>query len=150
MTEKADFDAASWERISGAPAIAAMYVITAEKGGTIRESMAVGKVYAEAREKSTGSPLVDEIVASLSSVTPNQFENKEQFRAQAIPQIEEAVRLLAGKAAEADVAAYRDFILELARRVADADKSGGFLGIGGERETSSETAAIEELRSALG
>jgi hypothetical protein len=58
--------------------------------------------------------------------------------------------LLAGKAAEADVAAYRDFILELARRVADADKSGGFLGIGGERETSSETAAIEELRSALG
>jgi hypothetical protein len=150
MTEKADFDAASWEKISGAPAIAAMYVITAEKGGTIRESMAVGKVYAEAREKSTGSPLVDEIVASLSSVTPNQFENKEQFRAQAIPQIEEAVRLLAGKAAEADVAAYRDFILELARRVADADKSGGFLGIGGERETSSETAAIEELRSALG
>jgi hypothetical protein len=150
MTEKADFDAASWEKISGAPAIAAMYVITAEKGGTIRESMAVGKVYAEAREKSTGSPLVDEIVASLSSVTPNQFENKEQFRAQAIPQIEEAVGLLAGKAAEADVAAYRDFILELARRVADADKSGGFLGIGGERETSSETAAIEELRSALG
>jgi hypothetical protein len=150
MTKKADFDAASWEKISGAPAIAAMYVITAEKGGTIRESMAVGKVYAEAREKSTGSPLVDEIVASLSSVTPNQFENKEQFRAQAIPQIEEAVRLLAGKAAEADVAAYRDFILELARRVADADKSGGFLGIGGERETSSETAAIEELRSALG
>jgi hypothetical protein len=150
MTEKADFDAASWEKISGAPAIAAMYVITAEKGGTIRESMAVGKVYAEAREKSTGSPLVDEIVASLSSVTPNQFENKEQFRAQAIPQIEEAVRLLAGKAAEADVAAYRDFILELAQRVADADKSGGFLGIGGERETSSETAAIEELRSALG
>jgi hypothetical protein len=150
MTEKADFDAASWEKISGAPAIAAMYVITAEKGGTIRESMAVGKVYAEAREKSTGSPLVDEIVASLSSVTPNQFENKEQFRAQAIPQIEEAVRLLAGKAAEADVAAYRDFILELAQRVADADKSGGLLGIGGERETSSETAAIEELRSALG
>jgi hypothetical protein len=150
MTEKADFDAASWERISGAPAIAAMYVITAEKGGTIRESMAVGKVYAEAREKSTGSPLVDEIVASLSSVTPNQFENKEQFRAQAIPQIEEAVGLLAGKAVEADVAACRDFILELARRVADADKSGGLLGIGGERETSSETAAIEELRSALG
>jgi hypothetical protein len=150
MTKKADFDAASWEKISGAPAIAAMYVITAEKGGTIRESMAVGKVYAEAREKSTGSPLVDEIVASLSSVTPNQFENKEQFRAQAIPQIEEAVGLLAGKAVEADVAAYRDFILELARRVADADKSGGFLGIGGERETSSETAAIEELRSALG
>ena len=149
MTAKADFDAASWEKISRAPAIAAMYVITAQKGGAIRESMAVGKVYAEAREKSTGSPLVDEIVASLSSVSPNEFENKEQFRAQAIPQVEEATGLLAAKATEADVAAYREFILELVQRVADADKSGGFLGIGGERETSSETTAIDEIRSAL-
>jgi hypothetical protein len=87
MTEKAQFDADEWERISRAPAIAAMYVITAEKGGTLRESMAVGKVYAEAREQSTGSALVDEIVASVNSVSPNEFAGKEQFRAEAVDQI---------------------------------------------------------------
>lgn len=149
MTEKADFDAETWEKISGAPAIAAMYVITAQKGGTIRESMAVGKVYAEAKEKSTGSPLVDEIVASLTSVSPNEFANKQEFRDEAVSHVEAAAGMLAVQAEPADVEAYRDFILELIQRVADADKSGGFLGIGGERETSSETAAIEEIRSAL-
>jgi hypothetical protein len=150
MTEKADFDAETWEQISRAPAIAAMYVITAEKGGTIRESMAVGKVYAEAREKSTGSPLVDQIVESLSSVSPNEFDSKDQFKSAAIPHIEEAIKALQAKATDEDVAAYRTFILELVQRVADADKSGGFLGIGGERETSNETQAIDEIRGALG
>ncbi len=150
MTEKSEFDAESWEQISRAPAIAAMYVITAEKGGAIRESMAVGKVYAEAKEKSTGSPLVDQILESLSSVSPNEFDSKEQLRAEATSHIEEAVRLLAATATEADVTAYRDFILELVQRVADADKSGGFLGIGGERETANETLAIDEIRGALG
>ena len=95
-----------------------MYVITAQKGGSIRESMAVGKVYAEARDKSTGSALVDQIVESLTSVSPNEFDSKEQFRAEAVARIGEAAGLLAAQAQEADVAAYRDFILELVQRVA--------------------------------
>ena len=58
-----------------------------------------------------------------------------------------------GKAAKADaeeVSTFRDFILTVVQRVAEADKSGGFLGIGGERVTAHETAAIEEIRAALG
>ena len=149
MTEKAQFDADEWEHICRAPAIAAMYVITSEKGGTLRESMAVGKVYAEAREKSTGSPLVDEIVASVNSVSPNEFASKDQFRAEAVGQIEAARETLAAKADAEEVSTYGDFILTVAQRVAEADKSGGFLGIGGERVTPHETAAIEEIRAAL-
>ena len=149
MTDKAQFDAEEWERISSAPSIAAMYVITAEKGGTLRESMAVGKDYAEARENSTGAALVDEIVASVNSVSPNEFANKEEFQAQAIPHIEEAKRTLEAKADGDEVAAYRDFILAVVQRVAEADKSGGFLGVGGERVTEHEKAAIEEIRAAL-
>ena len=150
MTEKAQFDADEWEHISRAPAIAAMYVITSEKGGTLRESMAVGKVYAEAREQSTGSPLVDEIVASVNSVPPNEFASKDQFRAEAVGQIGAAKDTLAAKADAEEVSTYRDFILTVVQRVAEADKSGGFLGIGGERVTEHETAAIEEIRAALG
>ena len=149
MTEKAEFDAEEWERISVAPSIAAMYVITAEKGGALRESMAVGKAYAEARESSTGSALVDEIIASVGSVSPNEFSSKEQFQAEAIARIEEAKRTLDAKAGDGDVAAYRDFVLAVAQRVAEADKSGGFLGVGGERVTGHEQAAIEEVRAAL-
>jgi hypothetical protein len=150
MTEKSDFDAEQWERIATAPAIAAMYVIIAEKGGTLRETMAVSKAYAEARETSTGSALVDEIVAGLGPAAPERFSSKEQLQAEAIDRIREAKEELAAKGEEGDVAAYRDFILAVAQRVAEADKSGGVLGIGGERVTERETAAIEEIRAALG
>ena len=150
MTEKSQFDAEEWERITRVPAIAAMYVITSEKGGALRESMAVGKVYAEARESSTGSALVDEIVSAVNSVSPNEFSSKEQFRAEAVGEIRDARETLVAKADPEDVSTYREFILTVVQRVAEADKSGGFLGIGGERVTAHETAAIEEIRAALG
>lgn len=149
MTEKSDFDAEQWERIATAPATAAMYVITAEKGGTLRESMAVGKAYSAARESSTGSTLVDEIVAGLGPSASQRFNSKEQLQAEAIGRIREAKEELAAKADESDVSAYRDFILAVAQRVAEADKSGGVLGIGGERVSEREAAAIEEIRDAL-
>jgi hypothetical protein len=84
MTDKSDFDAGEWERIATAPAIAAMYVITAQKGGTLRESMAVGKAYAEARESSTGSALVDEFVAGVGPAATERFTSKEQLQSEAV------------------------------------------------------------------
>jgi hypothetical protein len=149
MTEKSEFDAEEWELIASAPSIAAMYVITSEKGGALRESMAVGKAYAEARESSTSSPLVDEIVLSVNSISPNEFSSKEDFQAQAVSRLADAKRTLAAKADAGEVDAYRDFVLAVVERVAEADKSGGFLGIGGERVTEHERAAIEEIRVAL-
>jgi len=150
MTEKAQFDAEEWELISSAPSIAAMYVITSEKGGTLRESMAAGKAYAEAREHSTGSALIDEVVRSVNAVSANEFSSKEDLRARAVSRIGEARSTLAAKADADEVAAYRDFVLAVAERVAEADKSGGFLGVGGERVSGHERAAIEEIRAALG
>lgn len=149
MTEKAEFDAESWEKISRGPVVAALYMITAEKGGSLRESMAVGKVYSQAKEKSTGSALVDEIVASITSLDSSEFESKDDFRTNAMTYVSEATALLRDKAEPADVDAYRDLVVEIAQRVADADKSGSFLGIGGERVTAKETAALEEIRAAL-
>lgn len=149
MTEKAQFDAEEWERISSAPSIAAMYVITSEKGGALRESMAVGKVYADARKSSTGSPLIDEVVVAVNAVSPNEFSSKEELQAEAVSRVEDAKRTLAAKADPDEVAAYRKFILAVVSQVAEADKSGGFLGVGGERVTEREQQAIEEIRAAL-
>jgi len=149
MTEKSEFDAEEWELISSAPSIAAMYVITSEKGGALRESMAVGKAYAEARDASTGAALVDEIVLSVNAVSPNEFSSKEDFQAEAVSRVADAKRTLAAKAGAEEVDAYRDFVLAVVQRVAEADKSGGFLGIGGERVSEHEQAAIEEIRTAL-
>jgi len=49
MTAKADFNAEEWSTLVEAPLLAGMRVVTAERGGTLKESLAVGKTYAAAR-----------------------------------------------------------------------------------------------------
>ena len=51
-------------------AVAGMIVITSQKGGTIRESLSMGKAYAEARESHEGPELIGELLTSNPSVDP--------------------------------------------------------------------------------
>ena len=64
MTTKADFNAEVWASVVEAPLLAGMKLVAAERGGTLRESLAVGKTYAEARRQQGESPLLDEVVAT--------------------------------------------------------------------------------------
>ena len=43
MTTKADFNAEAWASVVEAPLLAGMKLVVAERGGTLRESLAVGK-----------------------------------------------------------------------------------------------------------
>jgi len=45
MTKKAEFNAEEWSVVLQGPPIAGMMVITAERGGTLRESVSMGKAY---------------------------------------------------------------------------------------------------------
>jgi hypothetical protein len=63
MTTKSEYNAEEWDRIAQAPALAALAVIIADRGGAIRESIALGKAYAEAR-RDAGSELIEQLVAS--------------------------------------------------------------------------------------
>ena len=60
MTEKAAFNAEEWSTVVEAPALVALRVVAADRGGTIRESLSLGRAYAEAR--SVGSGLFQEEV----------------------------------------------------------------------------------------
>ena len=55
MTAKAEFNAEEWSVVAGAPLLTAMMVIAADRGGSVRESVAVAKAYAEARDSTTAS-----------------------------------------------------------------------------------------------
>ena len=70
MTKKADFNADEWAKVVEGPLLAGMQVITADRGGTIRESMAMGQVYAKARRQQGGSELLDELVATPPAMDP--------------------------------------------------------------------------------
>ncbi len=64
MTKKADFNAEEWSKVVEGPLLAGIRVITADRGGTIRESLAMGQVYAHARQQQGASELLDELVAT--------------------------------------------------------------------------------------
>jgi hypothetical protein len=70
-------------------------------------------------------------------------------REPALEAIRSAADIVARKA-PADFPDFREFLVKLAEVVADANRKGDILGVGAQRRTPDETAAIEAIRSALG
>jgi hypothetical protein len=143
MTEKAAFNAEEWSKVVEAPALAALTVIAADRGGTIRESLSLGRAYSEARRD--GSGLLQEIVSTAPQVDPSDLKDRSALPQRAETAVREALRVLEEKATPEEVEAYREFVLKVAETVARAHKEGGVLGIGGKEISESEQAALDEL-----
>lgn len=150
MTTKAEFNAEEWAELAGAPAIAGFIVITSQKGGTIRETMAMGKAYAEAKKEHGDSGLLGELVATPPQPDLKGLENQQELRVQGLAKLRGAIELLESRATAEEVDEYRAFCLAVAERAAAADKSGGVLGVGGERVTDAEREALAAVAEALG
>jgi hypothetical protein len=149
VTGKADFSEQEWKQILEGPTSAGMVVIASDRGGSIRETFSMAKVYAEARQQHGESQLLDEIAADKPEMDRTRASSPEQLKEHSLQNIRTAVELLKGKASDDEVGEYRKFILGLAERVAEARKE-GFLGLSGERVSDAERAAIGEIESALG
>lgn len=150
MTTKADFNAEEWDKIAEGPALAGLIVISSQRGGTIRETMAMAKVYAAAQKEHSTGDLVGELVQSAPHLESKEFSSKEDLRTRGLGKISDAVALVEAKATPEELAEYREFAITVAQHAAEADKSGGFFGIGGERVTSDEQSALNDVASALG
>jgi hypothetical protein len=74
VTTKADFNAEDWSTVVDGPLYAGLRVIAADRGGTLRESMAMGRVYQEARAKQGASPLLDELIKSPPAIDPERLK----------------------------------------------------------------------------
>jgi hypothetical protein len=148
MTAKSEFNAEEWDQVAQAPALAALMVMLAERGGAIRESIALGKAYAEAR-RDGGSELIGALVSSPPHLDPRSMGQADQLRAQLPERIRSAIALIDQRATPEEAQEYRDFILRVAEIVAHAAKEGGVLGIGGKEVTEQEQAVLDELRGQL-
>jgi hypothetical protein len=148
MTTKSQFNAEEWDRVVQAPALAALTVIVADRGGAIRESIALGKAYAEAR-RAGGSELLEAIVSSAPRLDPAAVGPPDQLRTQVPDRLRDAVQLLEQKASPEEAEEYRRFILGVADVVAHAHKEGGVLGIGGKEVSEREQAVLDELTGVL-
>jgi hypothetical protein len=151
MTRKADFNAEEWSTVVEGPLYGAMRVISADRGGTLRESLALGRAYQEARAAHGQSELLDELVKSPPSIDPARVrEAGGNIAAVASERLREAMRILGEKAMPEEVDAFKRFAMTVAQAVASAHKEGGFLGIGGKPISDAENQALDEISAALG
>jgi hypothetical protein len=149
MPTKSDFNAEEWSTVVEAPVLAGLRVVAAARGGTIRESLAVGRVYAEARKNQGGSDLLDEIVASPPAVDPQRVQAGGDIARVSTERLQEALRLVSEKGSPETAEEYKRFVLAVAQAAAEAHKEGGFAGIGGRRVSEEEQRALDELRRVM-
>ena len=144
MTAKSDFSPEEWQAVLEGPPSAGMILVTAQRGGTIRETMAMAKAYVEARKQHGDSELLDEIVAAKPEIDHTRYHSVDELKEKGLEHLRNAVELLERKATPAELEDYRRFVLTLADRVASAHREGG------ESISPAEHAAIQEIAAALG
>jgi hypothetical protein len=144
MTGKSAFTEEEWDAVKEGPPIAGMLVLTAESGGSFRESWALAKEYAEAKQQHGANELLDAIVAEKPEFDRHKYGNPQELQSAGLEGIRGAVSILESKATPEDVEAYRSFVLAVAQRVAGAHKEHG------QAVSQNEQAAIDAVSASLG
>ena len=144
MTTKTAFSPEEWKVVLEGPPTAGMIVVTAARGGTIRETIAMSKAYAQARTQHGASELLDEIVAAKPQTDHTRYHSAQELRDGGLAHLREAVTVLGGKAAPEEVEDYRRFVLTLAGHVAAAHREDG------QNVSPAEAEAIRQIGTALG
>ncbi|MDQ2675927.1 MAG: hypothetical protein M3Y34_03895, partial [Actinomycetota bacterium] len=139
MTQKADFNAEEWDTLRQGPAVAAVMVIASDRGGTVRESLAVGKEYTQAAQDAPGS-LIAEIASDPPRIDRETLGTPQELPVRGPEVIGRAVSLMEAKGTAEEVDEFKRFCLDVGEHAAEATKSGGFLGIGGKHISESESA----------
>ena len=144
MTTRTDFTEAEWATVLEGPPSAGMVVLSASHGGTFKETFAIGKAYAEAREQHGESELLDEIVSAKPHVDHTHYHSVEELREHALQHVHDAVEAVERKATARELSDYRRFVLALAERVAEAHREHGVT------VSDQEQAALAEISRTLG
>jgi hypothetical protein len=144
MTGKSDFTEQEWDTVLKGPPAAGMLVATAARGGTFKETFAIAKSYAEARQQHGASQLLDDIASAKPEVDHHFYHSVDDQKAAATAHIRDAIGVLDAKATPDEVNDYRRFVLTLSDHVANAHREHGVAVSPGEQ------TAIADITTALG
>jgi hypothetical protein len=121
-----------------------MIVLTAQRGGTFSETLAIAKTYVEARKHHGESELLDEIVSARPDVDRTRYHSADELKEHGLQHLHDAVELLERKATPKELDDYRRFVLDVADKVANAHRESG------KSVSDTERAAIEAIAAKLG
>ena len=138
MAAKTDFTDQEWDTLQKGVTGAGMLVSLADRGffDSFKEIGALTKHLAEAQTKSS-NPLIGE-VAKVKGTGFGLTSSPQEIESQTIEALKSSMATLKAKAPDA-AQAYRDFVMEVAKSVAEAAKGTG----------ASETDAIQKIDAAL-
>jgi hypothetical protein len=162
MADKASFTPQEWVLLLESPMMAAMAVSAAEPSGLFglhQESFASGKLLVQAKSGTTANELVKAVAADYGTAEGRKAASEGlraklgggrpgDIKAKALDALRQAAALVAAKA-PGDAAAYKAWLAQVSRNVAEAAKEGGFLGFGGVQVSDAEKATLAEISTAL-
>jgi hypothetical protein len=149
MTGKADFTPEEWKVVLEGPPSAALIVVTAQHGGTFRESFSIAKAYSEARQDHGDSELLDELASAKPEIDHTRYHSFDELKADFLDRLRKALELVQRKGTAEELAEYKRFVQSLSERVASAHRE-GFMGLRGDRVSDAERAAVDEIGTTLG
>jgi hypothetical protein len=146
MTNKSAFTDEEWHLVVQGPPTAGIIVVTAQRGGTFRETVSIAKAYTEARQQHGDSELLDEIVSARPELDRTRTHSPQELRDHGLQHLRDAVAAVAAKATAQELDDYRRFTKDLAERVAHAHRDRGTA----DGVSDAEQEALTEIATALG
>jgi hypothetical protein len=142
MAAKADFTPEEWKQVVEGPTTAGFIVLTASGGGTFKETFALARAWTDARKEHGESQLLDDLAAEKPSFDRHRYGTTQELHDGGLQQLGDTGQLLRAKSPE-DLAAYREFVVGVATKVAAAHKEKG------QEVSPPEQAAVDEIRARL-
>ncbi|GGR48579.1 hypothetical protein GCM10008959_07120 [Deinococcus seoulensis] len=160
MSIKDNFTPDEWFKVMTGPGRAGAAIVASSPSGLtglVAEARALNDAIRDGVSADTRTPLLEAIAADLLRTAPDPAVMPHQERArtmqealeQSLENVRQAAWLVSAKASPEDSAAYRQMLLSVAERTANAAKEGGFLGFGGELVNDRERAVLDDLRRIL-
>jgi hypothetical protein len=159
VTAKSDFTDDEWATLLRAPLVAGMAITLADPGGPIevvKETSAVVK-FALGTAGEQRDDLVGEIARDVRELARQRKNPAADFKPRGalagkeiLDEVSRANEVVNAKATPEEAEAFREWIMESARRAAEAAKEGGFLGFRAEQVSQGEKDMLAQLRSTLG
>jgi len=163
MAKQDSFTTDEWNLLRLAPALVAGGMSAADPSGifgSIKEAAAGASGMGEAIKAHAGLELFTALGADRSipgMPDPKSLlgeGSREQqmgnFKSAVLQRVTSAAELVASKATRDEAQAYRQMLVGVAQKAAEASKEGGFLGFGGVRVSDKEQAFITEVTKAAG
>lgn len=162
MATKENFSKEEWTLLLLAPTYASTYVITADMSvvGALREMKAMANAIMHHEPPADARELANAVIADIQARSKEkqglegspteEGQEGQDGREPAREGLRQAAGLLDAKCPPEEGAGFKQWLLDIAQAVAEADKEGSHFGMGGVRVTDKEQAALAEIKSFLG